>query len=258
MKVLFIGDVFGKGGRTAVKKNLENILAEEEIELVICNGENVSHGKGIIPKHYYELMEYGVDFFTMGNHTFAKKEGWPILEHEENIVRPYNIDSKYPGVGTRVIDVNGTKVRITNLMGRVYIHELEPTNPFLALDEILKDTKETIHIVDMHAEATAEKQALAYNFDGKVSAVLGTHTHIQTSDERILPGGTGYITDVGMSGSWNSIIGSKRDSVIEMFRTDKPARYEAEDKSDLFCAVLLDIDEKTGKCTKIKRINIHP
>ncbi len=258
MKILFIGDVFGKGGRNAVKKFLPDILENEAIELVICNGENVSHGKGLLLRHYEELMDLGVDFFTSGNHAFAKKEGLSLLDSEENTIRPANIRGDRPGVGSREFDVNGTLVRVTNLLGTCFITELEPTNAFQKLEEIINENKAVIHIIDFHAEATAEKQALAYAFDGKVSAVLGTHTHIQTADNRILKGGTAYITDVGMCGSYNSVIGSEKKEVIEGFVTEKKMRYQVEDKADMFCAVLLDIDDKTGRTNSIERIYIHP
>lgn len=258
MKILFIGDVFGKGGRNAVKKFLPDILEREPIELVICNGENLSHGKGILPRHYEEMMDSGVDFFTSGNHAFAKKEGTSLFESEENIIRPANIKVERPGIGSREFDVNGTLVRITNLLGTCFITELEPYNAFQKLEEIVNENKATIHIVDFHAEATAEKQAMAYAFDGKVSAILGTHTHIQTADDRILKGGTAYITDVGMCGSYNSVIGSERKEVLERFKTEQKTRFQVDDKADMFCAILLDIDDKTGKANSIERIYIHP
>ncbi|MBE6124090.1 MAG: TIGR00282 family metallophosphoesterase [Erysipelotrichaceae bacterium] len=258
MKILFIGDVFGKGGRNAVKKFLPQILEEEAIELVICNGENLSHGKGILPRHYEEMMDVGVDFFTTGNHAFAKKEGNTLFESEDNIIRPKNIKEEKPGVGTREFDVNGTLIRVTNLLGTCFINELDPYNAFLELESVVSENKASIHIVDFHAEATAEKQALAYAFDGKVSAILGTHTHIQTADERILKGGTAYITDVGMCGSYNSVIGSEKKEVLERFVTEQKTRFQVDDRADMFCAVLMDIDDKTGKAKSIERIYIHP
>lgn len=258
MKILFIGDVFGKGGRNAVKKFLPDILEKEPIELVICNGENLSHGKGILPRHYEEMMDMGIDFFTTGNHAFAKKEGLSLFEDENNIIRPANIMVETVGVGSREFDVNGTLVRITNLLGTCFITELEPCNAFKKLSEINAESKALIHIVDFHAEATAEKQALAYAFDGEVSAVLGTHTHIQTADNRILKNGTAYISDVGMCGSYNSVIGSEKKEVLERFRLDVKTRFQVDDKADMFCAVLLDIDDKTGKAKSIERIYIHP
>lgn len=258
MKILFIGDVFGKGGRNAVRKFLPDILEKEPIELVICNGENLSHGKGILPRHYEEMMDMGIDFFTTGNHAFAKKEGLSLFEDENNIIRPANIMVKAVGVGSREFDVNGTLVRITNLLGTCFITELEPCNAFKKLSEINAESKASIHVVDFHAEATAEKQALAYAFDGEVSAVLGTHTHIQTADNRILKNGTAYISDVGMCGSYNSVIGSEKKEVLERFRLDVKTRFQVDDKADMFCAVLLDIDDKTGKAKSIERIYIHP
>ena len=258
MKILFIGDIFAKGGRKAVRKFLPDILEEHEIELVIANGENVSHGKGLLPSHYEELMDEGVDFFTLGNHAFAKKEIISILENEENIVRPANISNKAPGVGSREIDVNGTKVRITNVMGSAFISELLPQNPYVTMEEILKNNTAPIHIVDFHGEATGEKVAFAFAFNGKVSAVLGTHTHVQTADDRILSNGTAYISDIGMCGSYNSAIGTIVDDIIYSQSTGLPRKKEVDERGDLFNAVLLDIDDVTGKAKSIERINIHP
>ena len=258
MKILFIGDIFAKGGRKAVREFLPDILEEHEIELVIANGENVSHGRGMLPSHYEELMDEGIDFFTLGNHAFGKKEIVSILVNEENIIRPANITSKAAGVGTREIDVNGTKVRITNLLGRAFITELSPLSPYAAMDEICKENTAPIHIVDFHAEATGEKMALAYAYNGKISALLGTHTHVQTADERILSQGTAYISDVGMCGSFNSIIGSIVEDVVYIQSTGLPRKMEVDERGDMFNAVLLDIDEVTGKTKSIERINIHP
>ena len=259
MKILFIGDIFAKGGRKAVEKFLPDILEEhDDIELVIANGENVSHGKGLLPMHYYELLDMGLDFITSGNHIFAKREVYPILENEENIVRPANISPLASGSGSKEIDVNGTKVRITNLLGRAFITELFPSSPYDALESILKENTAQIHIIDFHGEATGEKMALAFAFNGKVSAVLGTHTHVQTADERILSNGTAYISDVGMCGSYNSVIGTLTDDIIYFQSTGLPKKREVDERGDMFNAVLLDIDETTGKTKSINRINIHP
>jgi len=258
MKILFIGDIFAKGGRKAVEKFLPDILEEHEIELVIANGENVSHGKGLLPSHYEELMDMGIDFFTLGNHSFAKREICSILDNEDNIVRPANISPLASGVGSKEIDVNGTKVRITNLLGKAFITELAPSSPYDALEKICKENTAPIHIIDFHGEATGEKIAFVHAFNGKVSAVLGTHTHVQTADERILNGGTAYISDVGMCGSFNSVIGSIADDVIYIQSTGLPRKMEVDERGDMFNAVLLDIDDKTGKAKTIERINIHP
>ena len=181
-----------------------------------------------------------------------------ILDNENNIVRPANISPLASGVGSKEIDVNGTKVRITNLLGRAFINELLPSSPYDTLKKIIEENEAPIHIVDLHAEATGEKLAFGHAFNGKVSAVIGTHTHVQTADERIFNGGTAYISDVGMCGSYNSIIGSIAEDVIYIQSTGLPRKMEVDEKGDMFNAVLLDIDDNTGKAKSIERINIHP
>ncbi len=250
---LFIGDIYGKCGRNAVKKYLPLIKNKYDIDLVIENGENVTHGKGLSYKNYQELINIGVDVITLGNHFLKRKEIVEWIEDVNNVVRPANLDFESKGKGSIVVNTKKGPVRITNLLGRIFIHNIKTTNPFDKIEEIIKGAKEKIHIVDFHAEATSEKKSLAYFASGKISALLGTHTHIQTADERIL-NGTAYISDVGFCGAYESVLGINIEGAIEFARTSilkdgSPAKGEEE-----FNAVLVEIDENTGKAISIKRI----
>lgn len=258
MKVLFIGDIYGKSGREIVSKHLSSLKREYNIDLVIANGENSAHGKGMTKKVYEDLMNIGIDAFTMGNHFMKNKEILSWLDSVNNIARPLNIGEIVQGKGSVVIDTKKGKVRITNLIGRVFIREFEASNPFEDMDDLLDDSDEIIHIVDIHAEANGEKKSLAYYLDGRVSAVLGTHTHVQTVDNRVLPKGTAYISDVGFCGAYESVLGIEVKDAIAFskdrdFSSHTPAVGENE-----FSAVVLDIDEQSGKARSIDRIYIIP
>ena len=257
MKILFIGDIVSSSGRGMVSRYLKDIKTNYEIDFVIANGENAAHGKGITEKIYLELLSYGVDAVTLGNHFLLASESLNVLERSEKLVRPLNIHSSIPGSGSRVFDVKGHKVRVNNLLGKVFINDLNPTNPFDAIDEVLKDSNELIHFVDLHAEATAEKLSIGWYLDGKVSAVIGTHTHVPTADERIFPQGTAYLTDVGMTGPYDGIIGTRRDLVIHKQRTGLPTKFDIQEGEAQLCACVIDIDEETGKSRSIFRININ-
>lgn len=258
MKVLFIGDVFSEIGRVMIMRTLSEIKRIHEIDFVICNGENAAHGKGITSAIYNKLLEFGVNAITMGNHVFSKLESSAFFNDSECLIIPNNLNKQMPGKGSRLFQVKGHTIRVTNLMGIAFINDIHAYNPFESLDELLTKTKEVIHIVDFHAEATAEKMAFAYDFDGKVSAVLGTHTHVQTVDERILPNGTAYISDVGMTGPHDGIIGAKKEEMIYRSRTGLPSRFEVAKGDGQLSAVVLDIDEESGKSRSIKRIYITP
>ena len=213
MNILFIGDVVGKPGRDAVKYYLENNAEDLGLDFVIANLENASHGKGLQKNHFLEMLNSGVDVATMGNHTFAKKTIYEFINDYDNLLRPVNLHSSLPGTGSNVFEVDGLRIRVTNLIGRVYMSE-NNGNPFDALKSIVDNSQDDIHIVDFHAEATGEKLSLGYAFDGLVNVIVGTHTHIQTNDLRLLPKGTLYLSDVGMCGPNNGILGSSREEVI--------------------------------------------
>ena len=258
MNILFIGDIMGRCGRDAVFELLPEIKDEFNIDYTIANGENASGGLGMNRRGYEELTRAGIDFFTMGNHTFSKKEIMSLFADGENIVRPANLPGENPGDGMAIININGTKLAVINLIGRVYLDE-NNLSPFFVADELIEKAKEKTSniIIDFHAEATSEKEALGYYLDGKVTAVLGTHTHIQTADERILPNGTAYITDVGRTGAVDAVLGLDKDASIARFTLPpdikKPPFKVAEGKGQI-CAVVIRLDEQSGKAEEIIRV----
>lgn len=255
MKILFIGDVFGNPGRKAVKEMVHKLKKERQIDFCIANGENAAGGSGITYVVAQELYKAGVDGITLGNHTWSKREVVNFIDSDNNIVRPANYPSELPGKGSTILDGEKGKIGILNLMGRVYMDSIDC--PFKAAERELEYLKAfaKVIVVDMHAEATSEKCALAWHLDGRVSCVLGTHTHVQTADERILPCGTAYISDVGMTGPYDGIIGVKREIVIEKFITHMPSKFEVAQGPVQFNAVYMDIDEKNGKTVSIERIH---
>lgn len=252
MNILFIGDVVGKSGRKAAKKGIDLVCKTNQVDFVIANGENASHGRGLLEKHYDELIDSGVDVITLGNHFDNKVEIKRYITQVDNIIRPLNIIRPYPGVGSFVFKFNHLKVRVTNLLGSAFINE-EVNNPYLSIKDVIDNEEPAdIHIVDFHAESTSEKQCLAYALDGLVSAVLGTHTHVQTNDGKILEKHTAFISDVGMCGSYNSVIGFEKDSVINKIIFGKNGRFEINENDDLlFNAVLLKFDEESNFCKDI-------
>jgi metallophosphoesterase (TIGR00282 family) len=257
MRILFIADIVGKPGRQAIHGLLEKIIAEHEIEFTIANGENAAGGMGITPPIALEILDQGVDVLTSGNHIWAKKEIIPFLNEESRILRPANYPARVPGKGTGVFPLgNGQKVGVLNLEGRVFMKHLDC--PFRVGEkeaEILKKQTNII-MVDFHAEATSEKMAMGWFLNGKVSAVLGTHTHVQTCDERILDEGTAYITDVGMTGPLASVIGIRKQVALERLLTQIPWKFDVATEEIELQGVVVDIDSKTGKSKNIKRLRI--
>jgi len=255
MKILFIGDIVGEPGRRAIKELVPKIAKREDIEFVIANGENVAGGSGITPSMAEELYGYGVDVITLGDHVWKRKEIVEYIGSSRNLLRPANYPSGAPGLGSTVVkSASGISIGVVNLIGRVFMQAVEC--PFrIAKQEIdkLKD-KARVIVVDIHAEATSEKIALGWYLDGSVSAVLGTHTHVQTADEKILPGGTAFISDVGMTGPFDSVIGRKKDQILARFMTQMPARFETAEGDIQLHGVVVDIDDKTGKADSIKRV----
>lgn len=255
MKLLFIGDIVGRAGRRALSDHLDRLIDRHLVDLVVANGENAAAGYGLTAPVLKELFECGVDVVTSGNHIWDKREICPVLEREKRLLRPANYPPGLPGRGSGLFETAaGIKVGICNLEGRVFMKNLDC--PFRAADVLVAKLREEtpIIMVDFHAEATSEKQALGYYLDGRVSAVIGTHTHVQTADEHILSGGTGYLTDVGMSGSRDAIIGNQKEAALERFLTQQPVRLEVAKKDPQLSAVLLTIDEDSGCCTGIERI----
>lgn len=259
MKILFIGDIFGKSGRNVVSKLLKNYIADYEIDLVIANGENLAHGKGVSKEAIIEMEDAGVNFFTSGNHIWCAKAIIPFL-NEDNlpIVRPANYPINVPGKGFEVVETNsGKSVLVINLLGQVFFKD-NLNCPFETVDRILEGTKAekfSAIFVDFHAEATSEKWAMAHYLDGRVSAVLGTHTHVATADARILDGGTAFQSDAGFCGSLDSIIGAVKEPVIEHFISKMPMKIEPADSSPyVFNATIIDIDDSTGRALSINPI----
>jgi metallophosphoesterase (TIGR00282 family) len=257
VKVLFIGDIVGEPGRKIVKQLLPDLLRTHVPDLVVANGENAAGGFGITPAIAEELFALGIHVLTSGNHVWDKKEIEPYLEKQEKLIRPANYPEGTAGCGSVVVNTDGSaKAAILNLEGRVFMSNLE--DPFrVAEREIERLRREArIVLIDFHAEATSEKAALAWHLDGRVSAVLGTHTHVQTADERILPGGTAFMTDVGMTGPTDSVIGVKKEDAIARFLTQRPHKFEIPKGPVHLDAAVLDIDGKTGKAKKIERIRM--
>lgn len=260
MKILFIGDIVGTVGRAAVKALLPPLLDRYKIDFVIANGENAAGGFGITEKVAAEIFDCGVHVITTGNHVWDKKEAISYITKENRVIRPANYPPGVPGYGS-VIDSTsqGLKIGVLNISGRVFMPSIDC--PFrVGLSEIERLRAETdIVVIDFHAEATSEKVAFGYFVDGKVSAVIGTHTHVQTADEKILTGGTAYITDVGMTGPAVSVIGIEKEQIIERFLLQMPRKFETARGGAILCAIVIEIDEKTGKSAAVQRLQLtHP
>jgi len=257
MRILFLGDIVGRPGRNIVKNRLSEVRTAENIDFVIANGENAAAGSGLTPRLADELLESGIDVLTSGDHIWKKRDIYDYLKVSARLVRPANYPKGVPGRGSTVVSMsNGKKIGVINLIGRVFMDAVEC--PFqTAKKEIEQVSAETnCIIVDLHAEATSEKVAMGWYLDGKVSAVLGTHTHVQTADEKILPGGTAYITDSGMTGPYDSVIGRDKDCIIEHFITQLPIRFEMASDDVQMHGVVIDIDDETGKALGIKRLQV--
>ncbi|MEG1942696.1 MAG: TIGR00282 family metallophosphoesterase [Angelakisella sp.] len=257
MNILIIGDVVGQNGSAFLGKRLPSLRQKHKVDLVIANGENSAEGNGILPASAQQLYDAGVDIITLGNHALRRREIFPMLEEREDIIRPANFHSTAPGRGVCIYDCPGKpRVAVINLSGSSFM-EFVYQNPFDCADALLAEISAPIIIVDFHAEATAEKLALGFYLDGRVSAVVGTHTHIQTADERILPGGTGYLTDLGMCGSFNSVLGVKPQLALNRFLTAMPTRFENDGGFCRLSGALLTADNVSGKTTAISRINVE-
>jgi metallophosphoesterase (TIGR00282 family) len=255
MKILCIGDIVSRIGREMLFKYVEDLKYKAGIDFVIANGENSNHGRGMTRRGYNEMKRAGVEAFTMGNHVWGAKEVVSIMENEGDVIRPANLQGKVPGTGSAVFTAhNGAKIGVINLIGQV---DMQPCNsPFEAADrEIETISKITpIIIVDFHAEVTSEKMAMGYYLDGRVSAVFGTHTHIQTADAKILKGGTGYITDLGMTGPADSILGMNKNIIINRFINGMPQRFEIAEGKGQFCGCIFTVNEENGSCCDIERL----
>ena len=255
LKVLAVGDVVGEPGLERVRKSLRKLKRETGADFVIVNGENAS-GVGMTPRQGEEILDDGADCITMGNHTFNQRSIISYLDDCPQLIRPANYAPQTPGRGWQEFDTKAGTVAVIDLIGRCDM-AFGPDNPFLMVEKIIKETRAKIILVEFHAEATSEKLAMGYMLDGKVSAVWGTHTHVPTADARILPKGTGYVTDLGMTGPINSVLGVRPDQSIANFRGDLTSRYQTADGPTKIEAVLFTIDSSTGKCKAVERADLY-
>jgi metallophosphoesterase (TIGR00282 family) len=257
LRLLFVGDVIGKPGRRALHSILPRLVDHHRADFVVVNVENAAGGFGVTPEIMHELSDLPIDCYTSGNHIWDKKEGQELLSRDRRLLRPANYPEGNPGKGVYVGETAaGIPVAVLNLEGRVFMSDLD--SPFLVADRLLAelDRKVKVIFVDFHAEATSEKQAIAFYLDGRVSAVIGTHTHVPTADERVLPQGTALLTDVGMTGPYESVIGMRVDRVLKRFLLQTHSSFEVAKRDVRLAAALVDIDEETGKARGIERMLI--
>lgn len=257
MRILFVGDVVGSPGRDMLKAYLPRLKSKYKPTLTIINGENSAAGKGITEKIYKQMLEVGAQVVTLGNHTWDQRELIEVIDNCEYLIRPANFPEEVPGKGYKIIKVNQLEVAVISIQGRTFLPPLDC--PFKTVEKLINEIKKRTPIifVDFHAEATSEKQAMGWFLDGKVSAVVGTHTHVQTADARILPNKTAYITDVGMTGPYDGILGVEREAVLKRFLTQLPVRFEVAEGREQLNAVIIDIDQKSGNANAIKSIIIN-
>jgi len=256
MKILMIGDVVAKPGRLAVLERIQDLREQYDIDLALMNAENVAGGFSITPSLAEQLFNAGIDVMTSGNHIFDKREAIEYIGRQPRLLRPANYPPGTPGSGLWTGEIKGARVAVFNLMGRVFMPPSD--DPFRIAEDVLKSLPAEIkvRIVDIHAEATSEKVAMGWFLDGRVSAVVGTHTHVQTADERILPQGTAYLTDVGMTGSYSGVIGMEKADVIARFTSAIGKRAEHSTGDAHICAVVIDVDEDSGRARSIERLNL--
>ena len=255
LKVLAVGDVVGTPGLKRLRKSLRKLKKETGADFVVVNGENASN-LGMTPDQGEDIFDSGADVITMGNHTFARREIVPYIEENGYVLRPANLPPQQPGRGWNVYESKAGDIAVIDLIGRVGM-DYTPDNPFLLMDKILKQITAKIILVELHAEATSEKLAMGYMLDGKVSAVWGTHTHVPTADAQILPRGTGYVTDLGMTGPSVSVLGIAPKLSIDKFRGELYQRYQCAEGPTKLNAVLFTVDAATGKCTDVCRVDVH-
>lgn len=257
MKVMFIGDIVGNTGRKALKQVLPSLKQKHNPHIIIANAENAAGGRGVTAAIVKEFVELGVNGFTMGNHTWDNKDIFEWIDDEKRMVRPANFPPGTPGQGHTVIKANGKELVIVNIQGRTFLPAIDC--PFRTTDQIIESLgkKPRAILVDFHAEATSEKIAMGWHLDGRASLVVGTHTHVQTNDDTILPGGTAYLTDVGMVGSKEGVLGMEREAVLRKFKTQLPVRFVVDEGKWQFHGLVVEIDETTGKAVKLEKIRVR-
>ena len=256
MKIFFLGDVVGKPGREICQLALRGFRTEEKIDFIVANAENSAGGSGLTPENYHDLLAAGIDGITMGDHVYRRREIFPILQSERRIVRPANYPATAPGKDVMILRGKGLSLAVFTVQGRVFMPPVDC--PFTAADRVLSNLPSEIKciLVDFHAEATSDKQLMGRHLDGRVSAVLGTHTHVPTADECILPGGTAFQCDVGMTGPHYSILGRKIERVMETTRTFRPTHYDVAEKDARINGSIVEIDAATGRASSIRRVMI--
>ncbi len=254
MRFLFVGDVVGRPGRRAVRETLPGLIDQHGIDFTIVNAENAAGGFGLTPETVRELFDLGADVLTGGNHSFDKREGLDVLEDNERVLRPHNYPADNPGAGVTIVPRDGVRIAVLNLQGRVFMPLTDC--PFQTADRLLESLRDEadVVVVDLHAEATSEKMAMAWHLDGRAAALVGTHTHVQTADEQVFPQGLAYISDLGMCGPHRSIIGVKTEQSLSRFLTGRSRRFETARGDVRFHGVLVEIDEESGRATAIERI----
>ncbi|MFB9762337.1 TIGR00282 family metallophosphoesterase [Ectobacillus funiculus] len=257
MRILFVGDVVGSSGRQMIQDYVPKLKKKYSPTVTIINGENAAGGRGITEKIYRSFLEVGAQAVTLGNHAWDNREIFEFIDNAKYLVRPANFPEGTPGKGLIFLNCNGIEVAIINLQGRTFLPPLDC--PFKKVDDLIAQAKKrtSIIFIDFHAEATSEKQALGWYVDGRATAVVGTHTHVQTADNRILPNGTAYITDVGMTGPYDGILGMERGAVLKKFLTALPVRFEVAEGRTQLSAVLIDVNPSTGKASRIERILLN-
>ncbi len=252
MVILAIGDVVGDPGMDILCRRLGRLQRQVGADLTVVNGENAT-GRGITPALAEDIFYAGADVITLGNHTFANRQICDYLDEQPHILRPLNFPAQQPGQGSVVAEVQGRRVCVANLQGRVGM-DYNVSSPFSAADALLRETEADLFLLDFHAEATSEKLAMGYHLAGRAAAVWGTHTHVPTADERILPGGTGYITDVGMTGGFDSVLGVRWEQSVAMFRGELAPRFQPSDRNKQIQGAVFTIDSSTGCCTQVQRV----
>lgn len=256
MKILIVGDVFSKLGRASFEENVKIIREREKINFLIVNGENTSHGKGMNESHYRWYLEQGVNVITLGNHAYHNKSILNYIDNVNNLIRPYNFKEGSPGKGYVTINYNNIKITVMQMIGKIFMSE-ENSCPFKETIKLLENLESDIYICDFHAETTSEKIAYGHYFDGKIQIIFGTHTHVQTNDARILPSGSAYITDVGMTGPLEGVIGVKKEVILDRFINNSQLRFSPQETGKKqFNAILVEINEITKKATKIDIIKV--
>lgn len=256
MNILFIGDIVGVSGRSAIKTYLPELKKQYQIDLVVANGENAAHGKGMTAKIYKQLLSYGIDVFTMGNHTFSNNHIFNFIHEAHDLCIPCNIDHDYEGNKVVYKEVLNKKIAIVNVLGDVFMSNTMKS-PFKAIEDLLKEIDADIYLCDFHGEATSEKIAFTYYFAHKFAAIVGSHTHVQTSDERIVSG-CGAISDLGMCGAYTSVLGRDVDEILTRFTSNKKTIYTIAQGDPIFCGLLVTLDDISNRCTDVKRIQIRP